>query len=89
MKISCFCLFNTVLNTIFQITDVPFNLNTVCRFLDDPQLSFCLVIVIHESLAGPEQFNCLLFFRKIIQLLRILWVSSIFCIFEPFTTVTV
>ncbi len=44
----------------------------------------CLVVVVHESLVGPEQLNCLLFFRKILQLLHILWFSSIFCIFEPF-----
>ncbi len=50
---------------------------------------FCVVIVVHESLVGPEQFNCLPFFREILQLLHILWFSSIFCIFEPFLTVTV
>ncbi len=32
-----------------------------------------LVVVVHESLVCPEQFNCLLFFRKILQLPRILW----------------
>ncbi len=42
-----------------------YTLNTVCSLLDDPQLFFfCLMIVVHESLVGPEQF-CLLFFRKI------------------------
>ncbi len=25
------------------------NLNTVCRFLDDPQMLFCVVIIVHES----------------------------------------
>ncbi len=112
MKIACYCLLNTVLNKLFQITDVyilstrqnnnwiykkwprskvyiPLNLITMCHFLDDPQLFLCFVIVAHESLVGPEQLNCLLFFRKILQLLYILWFSNIFCIFEPFPTVTV
>ncbi len=53
---------------------------TVCRFLDDPQMFLYLVIVVHESLVGPEQFP---------QLLHIIWFSSIFCIFEPFPKVTV
>ncbi len=80
-KIACYCLFNTVLNKLFHITDVyifstrqnnnwiykkwpcskvyiPLNLNTACHFLDDPQLFFCFVIALHESLVGPEQFNC-------------------------------
>ncbi len=39
---------------------------------------FCLVIVVHESLVCPEQLNCLLFFRKILQVPQILWFSSIF-----------
>ncbi len=38
---------------------------------------FCFVIVVHESLVCPEQLNCLLFFRKILQLPQILWFSSI------------
>ncbi len=38
----------------------------------------CLVIVVHESLVCPEQLNCLLFFRKILQLPQFLGVSSIF-----------
>ncbi len=50
-------------------------LNTV----NDPQLGVCLVIVVHESLVCPEQFNFPLFFRKILQLtLILLWYSSIF-----------
>ncbi len=53
----------------------------MCRFLDDPWLFFCFVIVVHESLVDPEQINCLLFFRKILQLLHILLFSSIFCMF--------
>ncbi len=65
------------------------NLNTMCHFLDDPQLFLCFVIVVHESIVDPEQLNCLLFFRKILQLLHILWFSSIFCIFEPFPSLTV
>ncbi len=42
-----------------------------------------LVIVVHESLVCPEQFNCLLFFRKILQLTLILWFSSIFVYLSP------
>ncbi len=68
---------------------IPLNLNTMCHFLDDPRLFLYFVIVDYESLVGPEQFNCLLFFRKILQLLLILWFSNIFCIFEPFPTLTV
>ncbi len=45
---------------------------------------FCLVIVFHESLVCPEQLNYLLFFRKIIQVLQILWFSSIFVYLNPF-----
>ncbi len=30
----------------------------LCCFLDDPRLFFCVVIVVHESLVGSEQFNC-------------------------------
>ncbi len=40
-----------------------------------PQLFFCLVIVVHESLDCPEQLNFLLFFRQILQLPQILWLS--------------
>ncbi len=60
----------------------------ICVFLDDPLMFFCLGIVVHESLVGSEQFNCLLFFRKVLQLLHINWFSNIFCIFEPFPKVT-
>ncbi len=41
---------------------------------------FSLVIVVHESLVCPEQFNFLLFFRKILQLTHILWFSAFLCI---------
>ncbi len=44
----------------------------------------CLVIVVHESLVCPEQLNCLLFFRKILQLPQILWFSSNFVYLNPF-----
>ncbi len=37
---------------------------------------------------SPEKFNCLLFFRKILQVLQILWFSIIFCIFGPCPTMT-
>ncbi len=50
---------------------------------------FCLVIVVHESLVCPEQLNCLLFFRKILQLTQIIWFSSIFVYFNPFQQLTV
>ncbi len=43
-----------------------------------------LVIVVHESLVCPEQLNCLLFFRKTLQLSLILWFSSIFVYLNPF-----
>ncbi len=36
------------------------------------------VIVVHESLVCPEQLNCLLFFRKILQVPQILWFSASF-----------
>ncbi len=45
---------------------------------------FCLVIVVHESLVCPEQLKCMLLFGKILQLLRILWFSSIFVFLNPF-----
>ncbi len=70
------------------MTPKSLHLNNLCCFLDDPRLFFCFVIVVHV-LVAPVQFNSLLFFRKILQLLHILWFSSIFCIFEPFPTVTV
>ncbi len=73
-------------NDLVQKFTYPWILILWC-FLDDPRLSVCVVIVVHESLVGSEQF--LLFFRTILQLRHILWVSSIFCIFEPFPTVTV
>ncbi len=36
------------------------------------------------SLVCPEQLNCLLFFRKILQVPQILWFSSIFVYLNPF-----
>ncbi len=45
---------------------------------------FCLVMVVHESLVCPEQLNCLLSLRKIIQLPQIIWFSSIFVYLNPF-----
>ncbi len=45
---------------------------------------FCLVIVVHESLVCPDQLNCLLFFRKILQVPQILCFSSIFVYLNPF-----
>ncbi len=57
----------------------------LCCYLNDPQLCFfCLVIVVLESLVCPEQLNCLLFFRKILQFPQILWFSSIFVYLNPF-----
>ncbi len=55
-----------------------------CCYLNDPQLCFFLVIVVHESLVFPEQLNFLLFFGKILQLPQILWFSSIFVYLNPF-----
>ncbi len=48
---------------------------------------FCLVIVAHESLVCHEQVNCLLF-RCLFQVPQNLCFSSIFCVFEPFPTMT-
>ncbi len=62
---------------------------TVCGYLDDLRLLFCLVMVVHESLVCSEQLNWALFFRKILHLLQILQFSSIFCIFEYFPAVIV
>ncbi len=45
---------------------------------------FCLVKITHESLVCPEQFNFLLFFRKILQLPQMLWFSSISVYLNPF-----
>jgi len=66
----------------------PLNINTL-SFPGQSMTVLCFVMVVHESLVCPEHLNCLLFFRKIFQLLHILWVSSFFCISEPFPTVTV
>ncbi len=38
------------------IVYIPLYLNTICHFLDDPRLVLYFVIVVHESLVGPEQF---------------------------------
>ncbi len=53
-------------------------LNTVLFSEWSTAVFLCLVIVVHESLVCPEQLNCLLFFRKILQLTQIIWFSSIF-----------
>ncbi len=45
---------------------------------------FYLVIVVHEALVCPEQLNCVLFFRKTLQLTLIIWFSSIFVYLDPF-----
>ncbi len=45
---------------------------------------YCLVIVVHESLVCPGQLNCLLFFRKILQVPHILWFSCISVYLNPF-----
>jgi len=44
---------------------------------------------VYEFLVCPEQLNSPTFFRKILQVPQILRFSSIFCIFEPFTALTV
>ncbi len=59
-------------------------LNTVLLAEWSTAVFVCLVIVVHESLVCPEQLNCLLFFRKILQLPQILWFSSIFMYLNPF-----
>ncbi len=45
-------------------------------------------MVVHESLVCSEQLNWTLFFRKILHVLQILQVYSIFWVFEPFPAVT-
>ncbi len=57
---------------------------TLCCYLNDPQLCFSLVIVVHESLVCSEQLHCLLFFRKTLQLPLILWFFGIFVYLNPF-----
>ncbi len=54
------------------------------RYFISTAVFFCLVIVVHKSLVCPEQLNCLLFFRKIIQLPQIIWFFSIFVYLNPF-----
>ncbi len=53
-------------------------LNTVLLPEWSTAVFFGLVIVVHESLVCPEQLNCPLFFRKILQVPQILWFCSIF-----------
>ncbi len=63
----------------------------LCMITDDPRLFlfwFCFVMVVHESLVCSEQLNWTLFFRKILHVLQILQVYSIFWVFEPFPAVT-
>ncbi len=97
-------LFSTDFNKIFHIKHISMQstkenkkslkvyicliLNTVLLPEWSTAVFFCLVIVVHESLVCPEQLNCLLFFRKVLQVLHILWFFSIFCAFEPFPTMT-
>ncbi len=38
----------------------------------------------YEFLVCPEQLNCLLLFRKILQVPQIIWFSSIFVYLNPF-----
>ncbi len=52
-------------------------------YLNDPQLFVCLVIAVHESLVCPEQLNCLLVFRKILQVQQMICFSSIFVYLNP------
>ncbi len=61
----------------------PLILNTVVIWMIH-SCGFFSVIVVHESLLYPEQLNCLLFFRKILQLTLTLWFSSIFVYLNPF-----
>ncbi len=60
-----------------------------CAWLPGWSTTVFFVMVVHESLVCSEQLNWALFFRKIFHVLQILQFSSIFCIFEPFPTVTV
>ncbi len=63
---------------------MPLILNIVLLPEWSTAVFFCLVIVVHESLVCPEQLNCLLFFRKILQVPQILRFSSIFVYLNPF-----
>ncbi len=60
----------------------------LCCYLNDPQLCFFVQWQLFMSLMTvvhfPEQLNCRLFFRKILQLTQILWFSSIFVCLNPF-----
>ncbi len=66
----------------------PLILNTVLLSEWSSAVFISSVIDVHESLVCPEQFNCLLFFRKTLQLTNNL-VFQHFCVFEPFPTMTV
>ncbi len=57
-------------------------LNTVLLAEWSTAVFISLVIVVHEVLVW--QLNCLLFFRKILQLTLILWISSIVVYLNPF-----
>ncbi len=59
-------------------------LNTVLLAEWSTDVFYCSVIVVHESLVCSEQLNCLLFFRKILQVPHILWFSSISVYLNPF-----
>ncbi len=76
-----------VMNKLFYITDVYiFSCVSFPGWLWSMMIH---VIVVHESLVGPKQFYCLLFFRRSLQLLHILWFYNLFYIFQPFPTVIV
>ncbi len=62
----------------------PLILNTVLSPEWSSAVFVCLVIVVRESLVCPEQLNCLLFFRKILQLTQILCLFSIFVYLNSF-----
>ncbi len=74
-------VFSCAIEITFTLTLI---LNAVLLPEWSPAVFFCSVIVVHESLVCPEQLNCLLFFRKILQVPPIIWFSSIFVYLNPF-----
>ncbi len=92
MKIACYFLLSTVLNKLFHITEYIYatiqNNNWIYKndhvqkFTYPWILILCVISwMIHDWLVGPLLVLSSSVLRKILQLLHILWFSSIFCIF--------
>ncbi len=86
MKI--FCKFPTVNTIEVKSLHPPFRIYCVVH-----SCCFCCCClfsdVVHESLVCLEQLNCLLFFRKILQVPQILWFSFSYVKQWLFLTMTV